>query len=130
MNCPCCSGKKYAECCKLYHDGALPPTPLDLMRSRYAAYAKGNIDYIIRTTHPNSPYFEKDRKKWETAIYQFCHTTQFEKLEIVGSGADWVHFIAHLRQQTPLLLEEKSHFEKVNGQWLYVKGDFTTRTKN
>jgi SEC-C motif domain protein len=130
MNCPCCSGKKYAECCKPYHEGALPPTPLALMRSRYTAYARGNVDYIIRTTHPDSPYFEKDRKKWEAAISQFCHTTQFEKLEILGSGDNWVHFVAHLRQQAPLFLEEKSHFEQVDGHWLYVKGDFTTHHKN
>lgn len=99
------------------------------MRSRYSAYSLGNADYIIRTTHPKSPYFEKDRKKWESAVKEFCQTTQFEKLEILGSGDDWVHFIAYLRQKGELLLEEKSHFEKVNGKWLYVKGDFTTHTK-
>lgn len=127
MDCPCCSGKKYAACCKPYHDGTAPLTPLSLMRSRYSAYSLGLVDYIIRTTHPQSPYFETDRKKWEKAIYAFCHTTQFEKLEILGSGDDWVHFIAHLKQNTPLLLEEKSRFEKVDGKWLYLVGDFTTR---
>ncbi|HSX11355.1 MAG TPA: YchJ family metal-binding protein [Chlamydiales bacterium] len=125
MNCPCCSGKKYSDCCKPYHDGASPPTPLALMRSRYSAYSFDNAGYIMRTTHPKSPYFEKDRKKWEVAIHEFCRTTQFEKLEIVGSGDGWVHFIAHLRQKGPLLLEEKSQFERVDGHWLYLKGDFT-----
>ncbi len=98
------------------------------MRSRYSAYALGLIEYIIRTTHPKSPYFEKNRKKWEQAISAFCHTTQFLKLDIVGVGEDWVHFVAQLQQRDPLVLEEKSHFEKIDGQWLYVKGDFTTRS--
>lgn len=127
MDCPCCSGKPYTACCKPYHDGALPPSPLALMRSRYTAYALGLADYILHTTHPQSPYFEADRKKWKQAVLAFCHTTQFEKLEILGSGEDWVHFVAHLKQKEPLILEEKSHFQKINDQWLYLKGEFTTR---
>ncbi len=97
------------------------------MRSRYTAYALGKGEYILQTTHPDSPYFEKDRKKWVQAVKAFCDTTQFLKLEILGSGEDWVHFRAHLKQIEPLLLEEKSLFAKVGGKWLYVKGDFTTR---
>ncbi len=122
MDCPCCSGKPYAECCKPYHDGQLPPTPLALMRSRYSAYALGNAQYIIETTHPKSPYIEKNRKKWIDAILQFCHSTRFEKLEILGHGENWVHFAAHLRQEKELILNERSTFEKVDGKWLYVKG--------
>ncbi len=121
MNCPCCSEKPYAECCKPYHDGKLlPPTALALMRSRYSAYALRLADYIIQTTHSKSPYFERDRGKWKKAILEFCTTTQFLKLEILDSTESSVHFIAHLGQT---LLEEKSLFEKVDGKWLYVKGD-------
>lgn len=130
MDCPCCSGKPYSECCKLYHNEIAAPTPLALMRSRYTAYAMANADYIIRTTHPNSPYFEKDRKQWEKAILEFCRTTKFLKLEILDSGDTWVHFAAHLQcQNQPTLLEEKSSFEKIEGKWLYFKGDFPSRKK-
>ena len=122
MECPCCSGKSYAECCKPYHDGLPAPTPLALMRSRYTAYALGNARYIIQTTHPKSPYVEKNRKNWEKAILQFCHTTKFQKLEILDHGDDWVHFTAHLWQGKEILLNERSSFEKVDGKWLYVKG--------
>lgn len=127
MDCPCCSGKKYAECCKIYHDGLPAPTALALMRSRYSAYALGIAVYIIQTTHPKSPYFEKERKKWEKAILHFCKTTQFIRLEILGHGEDWVHFAAHMKQQENLILEEKSHFERIDGKWLYLKGECTTR---
>lgn len=108
------------ECCKPYHDGKLPDTALALMKSRYSAYALSNPDYIIHTTHPNSPYFEKNRKKWKGAILEFCKTTRFLKLEILGSGENWVHFIAHLSRVN---LEEKSRFEKFNGKWLYLDGE-------
>lgn len=127
MECPCGSGKKYTECCKPYHDGTLPPTPLALMRSRYSAYALGNAAYIMKTTHPQSPYFENDKKKWEQAILHFCHTTQFIRLEILGNGDNWVHFAAYLKQVNDLILEERSLFEKLDGKWLYVKGEYTTR---
>jgi len=87
------------------------------MRARYSAYAMGKANYIIMTTHPKSPYYEKNRKKWEKAILEFCHSTQFLKLEIVGYGEDWVHFHAHL---SGTILDEKSQFEKVDGKWLYI----------
>ncbi len=119
MLCPCCSGEKYSDCCKPYHEGKLPPTALALMRSRYTAYALGKANYIIMTTHPKSPYYEKDRKKWQKAILEFCHSTQFLKLEIIGYGEDWVHFIAHLGHAQ---LNEKSQFEKIDGKWQYLKG--------
>lgn len=125
MICPCCSGKKYEACCKPCHDGRISaPTALALMRSRYSAYALSKVSYIIETTHSTSPYFEKDRKKWEQAILEFCHTTHFTKLEILGYGEDWVHFVAHLRQKEPFLLDEKSTFLKEGDKWFYFRADF------
>jgi SEC-C motif-containing protein len=120
MKCPCCSGEEYSTCCKPYHDGAWAPTALALMRSRYSAYALGKANYIVVTTHPQSPYYEQDRKKWKKGILEFCHSTQFLKLEILGYGEDWVHFIAHLSKAN---LDEKSQFEKVDGRWMYLKGE-------
>ncbi|MEL6269373.1 MAG: YchJ family metal-binding protein, partial [Chloroflexota bacterium] len=52
--CPCDSGKKYKKCCRVYHMGVPAPTPEKLMRSRYTAYAAGNMTYIMATTHPES----------------------------------------------------------------------------
>ena len=40
MNCPCCSGKIYEECCAPFHRKEKhAPTAEALMRSRYSAYA-------------------------------------------------------------------------------------------
>ena len=118
MLCPCCSGETYSNCCKPYHDGAPTPTALTLMRSRYSAYALDKANYIVITTHPKSPYYEKDRKKWKQGIREFCQATQFLKLEILGYGEDWVHFIAHLSSGP---LNEHSLFEKADGKWLYLR---------
>lgn len=120
MMCPCCSGKKYSECCKVFHEGALPQTALELMRSRYSAYALENPEYIIETTHPDSPSFEKNHEGWKQAILEFCRQSNFEKLEILDSGEDWVHFKAYLGHG---VLDERSKFEKVDGKWLYLNGE-------
>ena len=122
--CPCFSGLEYTACCKPFHDGSLPPTPLVLMRSRYAAYALGKADYIIHTTHPQSIYFEKDRKKWEKAILQFSKRTKFLRLTIDASGDNWVSFTAYLEENgVGFTLKEKSQFQKVEGKWLYLSGE-------
>ena len=124
--CPCCSGNAYAVCCKPFHDGSPPPTPLALMRSRYAAYALGKAEYIMKITHPESIYFENDRKKWGGAILQFSRRTKFIKLEIEAWGENWVSFAAHLEENgVAFTLKEKSHFQKVDGEWLYLSGEIS-----
>lgn len=50
--CPCCSGQLLSACCALLHAGQNAQSAEQLMRSRYSAYALGNIDYIVRTTVP------------------------------------------------------------------------------
>jgi SEC-C motif-containing protein len=94
------------------------------MRSRYSAYAKGLVDYIQKTTHPKSPHYIPDRKKWSAAILEFTRLSTFVRLEILGYGEDWVEFAAHLIQGgKPLVLREKSRFEQVQGRWCYLSGD-------
>lgn len=127
MPCPCCSGDAYSKCCKPYHSGKLPESALQLMRSRYSAYALCLPDYIVRTTHPDNPQFLSNTALWLEQIAEFCQQTQFKKLEILdfqesGSAAT-VTFIAHLAQnQKDASFKEKSHFEKIKGKWLYRSG--------
>ena len=53
MDCPCCSGKSYEECCKPYHTGEKhAPTAEALMRSRFSAFAIPNGEYLMETTLP------------------------------------------------------------------------------
>ncbi len=91
------------------------------MRSRYTAYAMRRPEYIQRTTHPKSPYFETDLKKWNAEILQFCDSTEFIRLEILDYGEDWVHFKAQLKQAgKPVTLIEKSRFERLDSNWRYI----------
>lgn len=39
-DCPCSSGKKYVDCCSVFHrKEKLPGSPMDVLRSRYTAFA-------------------------------------------------------------------------------------------
>jgi SEC-C motif domain protein len=125
--CPCFSGKPYSECCKWYHEGNLPENALVLMRSRYAAYALGLADYIMRTTHPDNPHFSADSDRWKKEIVQFSQNTHFEGLKILeftdGPQSAYVAFTAYLRQEgEDVSFTERSHFIKVGESWLYKEG--------
>ncbi len=125
--CPCDTGKKYSECCQLLHNGAYPENALALMRSRYSAYAKHLVDYIMHTTHPENKTFRDDRIAWSQEISKFSSKNIFIKLVILnftdGPEVAYVTFIAHLNQNNRTIeLIEKSRFIKVGPQWLYRDG--------
>src|SRR5688500_5156809 len=55
MNCPCGSNYSYDKCCGPFLAGtALPETAEKLMRSRYTAYTRANIEYIKKTMAPEA----------------------------------------------------------------------------
>lgn len=126
--CPCHSGKLYSECCQLFHDGALPQNALQLMRSRYAAYALQLPDYLINSTHPTYPGMIQNRDEWRKQILHFCRNTRFDGLQILefqeGSPVAYVTFFAKLSQKgRDVSFTEKSRFEKVNDKWFYQTGE-------
>lgn len=54
--CPCHSGLAYEACCAPFHRGEREaPDPVALMRSRYAAFALGEAEYLWRTLHADHP---------------------------------------------------------------------------
>ena len=118
--CPCGSNVKYKKCCSKYHKGAFPPTALLLMKSRYSAYAVGNSDYIVKTTHSNNADFIENTKEWKKSIDDFSAHTDFLALEILefieGEEEAFVTFKAKLSSGEML---EKSRFLKLGNAWLY-----------
>lgn len=96
------------------------------MRSRYAAYALGDVDYIIATTDPEGPQFQADRAAWARSIVDFSRATRFEKLEIraaspVADERGDVEFLARLsRGGEDVSFVERSLFVRRDGRWLYV----------
>lgn len=122
MKCPCHSGKEYEECCRPYHEGQNPPTPLVLMRSRYSAYALKKVDYIMNTTHPDHPDHQMARALWRRKILKFSEKSAFVGLKILEATDTTVTFTVELVQQrTRRSFTEKSLFTQVDGRWLYVR---------
>ena len=125
--CPCGSGQPEAKCCGPFLAGAPAPTALALMRSRYTAYVRGAVEYLLATHDPETRG-SVDVK----AVTRWSKQTLWLGLEIVdtqaGRKADRegvVEFIA--RGSTlgrPFEQRERSRFRKgEDGRWYYVDGD-------
>ena len=83
------------------------------MRSRYAAYAVGDLDYVFRTWHPRT-------RPDEVAPAPGVTWTDLEIVEVEG---DIVEFRAHFRAASgPGVLHERSRFERRRDRWVYVEG--------
>ena len=129
-NCPCGSLIKYKKCCKPFHEDIKTPiNALELMKSRYCAYAIEKSEYIILTTHQNNRDFNTDTKAWNNDILDFSKNTKFEKLEILefidGQTESFVTFKANITQnKQDVSFVEKSRFVKENGKWQYIDGQF------
>jgi SEC-C motif-containing protein len=127
--CPCGSTKKFKKCCKIFHDGSNPKSALDLMKSRYSAYAANDYKYIIKTTHKKNKDFNNNFDEWKESILEFSKNCQFKKLEIIdfsdGLEESYVTFKATIFQGgLDVSFSEKSKFLKEEGVWLYHSGVF------
>jgi SEC-C motif-containing protein len=127
MLCPCGSDRFFETCCGPFHSGALrPPTAEALMRSRYSAYALGNIGYVESTTAPETRD-DFDRGAAES----WAKRSTWLGLRIVsterGEPCDdegVVEFVATYETSGERVdHRERSEFRKAaGGQWLYVRG--------
>lgn len=125
--CPCGSTKTYAECCEPIIAGTrAAETPEELMRSRYSAYAKAEVEHIIKTTSP------KQREQLdEQATRRWAEKAEWRGLEIVGceaGGADdtegTVEFIASYAEDSSVRHHhEFGRFRKIDGTWYYEDGE-------
>ncbi|MGW3955059.1 YchJ family protein [Streptomyces sp. NPDC004752] len=117
--CPCGLSGVYEACCGRYHRGAgAAPTAEALMRSRYAAFVRGDAEYLLRTWHPRTRPLRLDLDpglRW-TGL-EVLGTTDGSAFHTAGT----VTFRASHRGGS---LHERSRFERVDGAWVYVDGEF------
>jgi len=95
------------------------------MRSRYAAYALGEIDHVLATHHPDK-IDEVDRE----GAAQWSEQAEWEGLTVHeargGEGDDEgvVEFTAAYFIQDRLLKHrERAEFKKKDGKWFYWDGE-------
>ncbi|MEV5878233.1 YchJ family protein [Streptomyces sp. NPDC052101] len=117
--CPCGLPQPYDACCGRFPTGpAAAPSAELLMRSRYSAFVTGNAGYLLRTWHPRTRPERLDldpRMTW-TGL-EILDTTDGSAFHTTGT----VTFRASYRGGS---LHERSRFERVDGAWVYVDGDF------
>lgn len=139
--CPCDSQLNHTDCCGPYLSGkAVAPTAVALMRSRYSAYSKGNIDYLIQTRHPKTRKTD-DRQVIAEGMKATCWTGLTILKTQKGTATDHrgiVEFVALYRSSDAVTtpsnpknyqLHERSRFIKEDGQWFYVDGDILPAIK-
>lgn len=124
--CPCGSELSYAECCEPVIKGVrAAENPEQLMRSRYSAYVKTEIDYLAASLHPDhrKDFDPKNTRSWS-------ESAEWHKLEIIGTkngGPDddegEVEFIATFTQNGNMMKHhELASFRKEEGKWYFVDG--------
>lgn len=127
MKCYCCSNQEFENCCEPFIKGiAKPLTAEELMRSRYSAYAIGQVEYILRSTHSSN------RKLYDRqTIENWAKSSVWQKLEVVstdgGAAKDKkgtvefkAYFLDAARQSQ--IHHELSNFAKELGKWFFVDG--------
>jgi SEC-C motif-containing protein len=118
--CPCGFGEAYDTCCGRYHRGeAKPPTAEILMRARYAAFARGNEQFLAETWHAST------RPAGRLADPGLTWT----RLSITGrtgggllEGTGTVEFTARYRRPdgSSGQVRENSRFVRENVGWRYL----------
>jgi SEC-C motif-containing protein len=140
--CPCGGGNRRfstADCCgPLLRGERLAATADQLMRSRYSAFALGDVDHLLRTqAHDRSPHQpEPERRR---ALEKTCRRVRWLRLEILVTEAGGpldlegtVTFEAHYQQSGGRrgvdrrgVMRECSRFGReggrLEGAWLYVE---------
>lgn len=124
--CPCGSGKPYADCCGAIIEGRIDaPTAESLMRSRYTAFTLANADYLMKSWHSKTRNIKE-----KEAVRRWAKSVKWVKLEILskvaGEESDstgYVSFRALFMEDGVMdQILEDSFFERENGKWVYVSG--------
>jgi len=123
--CPCGSGRPPGECCARFIDGGeRARTAEELMRARYTAHTRVDLDFIA-CTHDPASRDDIDRE----ATRRWAERAEWLGLEVLrtedgGSEDDTgvVEFVAHYRERG----DRRRHHEVAtfrrddNGDWLFV----------
>jgi SEC-C motif-containing protein len=125
--CPCGSAKELEDCCGPIIGGFPAPTPEALMRSRYAAFALGKLEYIDHS-QTNELRAEADQSDGGSNVDDI---TWLGLNVISASESDdegRVEFSVRFRRDGQEFAgHEVSSFRRVDGRWLYAAGDLDVK---
>ena len=152
--CKCNSGKSYKDCCQFYHTALEESlslekhTPVDLLRSRYTAFAYRLPLYIMESTHETCRDYRNDRIAWVKDLnksgmfdsYEFIGLENIGEIEYSNDEKDeaFVSFEVRLRahedtgsyvEGQEIVIREKSRFLRDGNplRWRYSSGEVTSK---
>jgi len=126
--CPCGSEKEEDECCGAIISGKKKAqTAEQLMRSRYTAFTKANINYLVKTQVPSAGLRkEKERRKlknWAQSVSWLYLAIKSTSKGLEDDDTGIVIFRAFFSKNDEYdNIYEESSFEKINGNWTYIDG--------
>ena len=124
---PCPCGRTTAKgqplrleiCCGPCHAGQAAPDAESLMRSRYSAFVRGDVPYLLTTWHASKRPAKLELEagtQWLGLDIKQHHTT--------GDDSAEVEFVARFRVGGKAVRQhERSRFVREDGCWFYVDGD-------
>ena len=123
--CPCGSDMSYANCCEPVIKGNREPeTAAELMRARYSAFAAGEIDFIVASTHSSTRRDVDIPYTTEWSRNSTWQGLQILETKDVNENKTLVSFEAKFTQEgNEQTHREKSVFEREDGHWRFVTGD-------
>lgn len=131
--CPCGSGRDYGDCCEPIIKGTgLANTAEELMRARYTAYVKQEIDFIVDSCEATDGERDIDLKatrSWsEDSTWYGLKILRTEK----GTPEDTEGLVEFQATYSRKGLKDVHHetglFKKIDGKWLYSAGSLKTTT--
>jgi len=142
-DCPCGSGLEYMKCCGSIHksaDAFANATPEQIVRARYSAYAKREIDFIVGSVHPLNKNFQADIDQMKHDIEINCYDNfELKQCNILeesfeGEGDQQIAKVKFIATMTQRDSREKTAFMETStfaragkhirqGAWLYREGE-------
>lgn len=128
--CPCSSGLAYRACCQPFHRGqAEAPTPTALMRSRYAAFALKDLDYLWRTLAPGHVDKARPEAEVKRELRESATRFKYPGLSILdaegGEPSQPARVLFHARvfeKGRDMSFVEASRFVHDGTGWRYLDG--------
>ena len=128
--CPCGSGQDLDDCCGAIIAGAPVPTAEALMRSRYTAFALGNMDYLASTLAPEARGDFDPIEASGTASESVWQGLEVRAITDGGPDDETgsVEFVARFR----LRGEQRAHhelasFRRERGRWVCAGGEMNPK---
>jgi SEC-C motif-containing protein len=121
--CPCGSAEPEIDCCTPIRERAKQaPTAEALMRSRYTAFVRGDVDWIMESHHPDT-VGEIDRDevgRWSTESEWLGLRIKSTEGGGIDDAEGMVEFRARYRAQGQTIDHaERAHFERSEGEWRF-----------